>query len=91
MVGLSVCVGTQTSRRGRKTILCGHFVDTIKQKGLATLLTPCYSTTFGCSESVILVQALFNTSCLTSTLTQVVQFSFTNGTTALNSDAVDNR
>ncbi len=35
------------------------------------------------------VQTLFDTSSLTSTLTQVVQFSFTNGTTTFNSNAVD--
>ncbi len=35
------------------------------------------------------VQTLFDTSSLTSTLTQVVQFSFTNGTTTFHSNAVD--
>ncbi|WP_416352669.1 class I SAM-dependent methyltransferase [Edwardsiella ictaluri] len=61
------------------------------KKGLAIWPTPYHLTTFGCSESVVLVQALFNAGCLTSTLTQVVQFSFTNGTTTFHSDAVDNR
>ena len=39
----------------------------------------------------ILVQTLFNTSRLTSTLTQVVQFSFTYSTTTFNSNAVNYR
>ena len=43
------------------------------------------------SPGRILVKTLFDTSSLTSTLTQVVQFSLTNGTTTFNSNAVDNR
>ena len=45
----------------------------------------------GCRLSEILVKTLFDTSSLTSTLTQVVQFSFTNSTTTFDRNAVNYR
>ncbi len=52
---------------------------------------PSFLQAFGCCESAFLVKTLFDTSCFTSTLTQVVQFSFTNSTTTFNSNAVNYR
>lgn len=71
--------------------LRGHSMDTQNKKGVSSTLTPCFSLRFGCGVNALLVKTLFDTSSLTSTLTQVVQFSFTNSTTTFDRNAVNYR
>ncbi len=74
-----------------KIILRSQSVDKAQKKGVSIMLTPCLLLTFRCRVSDTLVKTLFNTSRLTSTLTQVVQFGFTHSATTFNSDAVNYR